>query len=311
MDLLRITLFGRFDVRVGQKPLAGLEAAKVQELFCYLLLNRDRPHPREALAHILWDANSTNQPGRCLRKTLWQLRAALDAQTEPLSDLVLLVEPNWIQFSPGVDLWLDVAVFEQAYQRVHGLQGREIDENKVQMLQKAANLYRGGLQESWYQDWYLLERERYQHMYLSMLDKLMDHCEEHKAYEDGLAYGTLILHIECARERTHRRLMRLHHLAGDRTAALRQYQNCMISLQEELGVKPARRTEKLYKQICSDQLARPGQMVDVREGVDRAPTGPFFKVLNRLKQLHTALAQVQLEIQQDIYDVEHTLRGQD
>ena len=42
-------------------------------------------------------------------------------------------------------------------------------------------------------------------------------------FAEPLAYGARILHCDRARERTHRRLMRLHFLAGDRTAALRQY----------------------------------------------------------------------------------------
>ncbi len=53
------------------------------------------------------------------------------------------------------DLWLDVAVFEQAFHGVEGMAGRELDPQAVQTLQSAVDLYRGGLQESWYQDWYL------------------------------------------------------------------------------------------------------------------------------------------------------------
>jgi hypothetical protein len=142
---------------------------------------------------------------------LWQLRNTLDAtKNEALSDRVLLVDPEWVQIKPEADLGLDVALFEQAFSRTQGVRGRELDSQHVQILQSAVDLYRGGLQESWYQDWYLYEREHFQHMYLIMLDKLMGYCEAHCACETGLTYGALILRCEKAHERTHRRLMRLY-----------------------------------------------------------------------------------------------------
>lgn len=309
MTGLRVSLFGKFDVRCGEQTLTGLDTSKVQQLFCYLLLYRDRPHPREALADLLWAHRDTSQPNRCLRKTLWQLRVALDSDTHPLSDHVLIVEPDWLQLNPKAGLWLDVAVFEQAFYRVQGVPGKELEYQQVQTLRNAVNLYRGGLQESWYQDWYLTERERFQHLYLIMLDKLMGHCEAHNDYEAGLAYGALVLRCERARERTHQRLMRLNCLAGDRTAALRQYERCVCALEEELGVKPARRTLRLYQQIRADQLSQSAPIpAEKSEAAEAAH--PLPEVLGTLTRLQTLLAEVQDQVRQDIQAVELTMRGQ-
>jgi DNA-binding SARP family transcriptional activator len=309
--LLHVSLFGRFDVRCGQQALAGFEARRVQELFCYLLLCRDHPHPREALASLLWDEHHTNEPGRCLRKTLWQLRSALDSQGEPLSDRVLLIEADWVQLNPEADLWFDVAEFEQAFRRIQHSQGNELDAQDVQALSDAVGLYRGGLQESWYQDWYLCERERFQYMYLVMLDKLMDYCEAESDYEAGLAYGTLILGCERARERTHRRLMRLHYLAGDRTAALRQYEHCVRALDEELGVQPARGTVALHQQIQGDQLNLSAPTLIVAVERPQVSPSPCSLVLSRLRQLQATLSDVQHEIGQDIQALELATSCQD
>src|SRR5688572_3310625 len=98
MSTLDIHLFGRFSVRSNGQALAGLDARKVQELFCYLLLYRDRPHPRETLAGILWD-ECTVQSKTYLRKALWQLQATLDRRMAPGSGHLLLVEPDWIQLN--------------------------------------------------------------------------------------------------------------------------------------------------------------------------------------------------------------------
>jgi DNA-binding SARP family transcriptional activator len=245
-----------------------------------------------------------------LRKTIWQLRSALNSQTVSLSDHVLVVEPDWIQLNPEAALWLDAAVFEQAFLRLQHLPGAELSAQGVQVLEDAVNLYRGGLQESWYQDWYLQERERFQHMYLIMLDKLMDHCESHHRYTAGLTYGTRILLCERARERTHRRLMRLHYLSGDRTAALRQYERCIRVLDEELGVGPARRTIALYDQIRTDQFAGLTLKPLAAEKSPLTASYPLPHVLHSLSRLLAVLDQVQQEIHREMQALELTTDDQ-
>lgn len=309
MSILRISLFGKFEVRCEGRVLTELDLRKVQQLFCYLLLHRDHPHPREALAALLWDDLETDQPNRALRKTLWQLRNALESQNDSLSDQVLLVEPEWVQINPEASLWLDVALFEQAFSRTQGVRGRTLDPQGAQTLQHAVDLYRGGLQASWYQDWYLYERERFKHMYLIMLDKLIGYCEVHGDCEAGLTYGTFILRCEKAHERTHRRLMRLHCLAGDRTAALRQYQRCISALDEELEVKPDQRTVALYHQIRAGQLDDLTPLpVEIYQTQETA-TSLLPDVLGRLKKLQAVLVDVQRQVRQDIEVVELALNG--
>jgi DNA-binding SARP family transcriptional activator len=207
-----------------------------------------------------------------------------------------LVEPDWIQLNPEADLWLDVAVFEEAFLRCQHLSGAELETQDVRILEDAVDLYRGGLQESWYQDWYLLQRERFQHMYLIILDKLMDHCEAHQRYEAGLAYGTRILLCEKARERTHRRLMRLQYLSGDRTAALRQYEHCVRVLGAELEVGPAQRTIGLYDQIRTDRLA--GTTVKPLEA-EKGSQGATYSLSHMLHSMSRVLAVLGL-VQQEI-----------
>ncbi len=106
MSVLKVFLFGKLRIQFDHLTLGNFDKSRVRELFCYLLLNRNRPHPRESLASVLWDDTHTDRPNRCLRKTLWQLRAALDSQSDHLSDRLLLVEPKWVQVNPEADLWL-------------------------------------------------------------------------------------------------------------------------------------------------------------------------------------------------------------
>src|ERR687889_425164 len=253
MSGMKIHLFGKFCVSRDERPVQGFDALKEQELLTYLLINRNRPHARETLAGLLWGEAPTEKSKKYLRQALWRLQAALEARPRGKGEggAVLSVEHNWVQLNTGGGLWLDVAVFEQAFMRAHDSAGAELEPDCVESLQEAVRLYRGDLLEGWYQDWCLYERERLQNMYLSMLDKLMCHCEARRKFELGLLYGSIILRYDRAHERTHRQLMSLQYLSGNRTAALRQFERCVAALDEELGVRPDKLTTALYQKIRS------------------------------------------------------------
>src|SRR5262249_53252195 len=221
MPLLSVRLFGKLSVQHDEQIVNGLDACKVRELVCYLLLYRESPHPRESMAALFWGDSSTAQSKKYLRQALWELQTALNTHLHPGHDGLFLVEPDWVRLNPDAKLWLDVEIFEQVFSMTQGIAGAALDARGAEALQSAAQLYQGDLMEGCYQDWCLCERERLQSAYLVMLDKLMGYCEARQDYEVGLSYGQCVMRYERARESTHRRLMRLHYLAGDRTAALR------------------------------------------------------------------------------------------
>ena len=303
MSTLRFQLFGKFSVQRDLKLVKGPQSSKEQELLCYLLVRRDRPHSREMLAGLLWGESSTEKSKKYLRQALWRLQAALEA--DGLTPQLLQVEHDWVQLNIQAELYVDVAMFERAFTTTQGVPGKQLGPAEAQKLKDAVELYKGDLLDGWYQDWCLFERERLQNIYLSMLDKLMSYCEERREYEAGQSYGAMILRYDRACERTYRRLMRLQYMAGDRTGALRQYDRCVTALNEELGVKPERRTRTLYEQIRADTLekAEPGGASPVLDPATSLP-----EVLSRLQRLQLILAAVQTRVHRDIKAVEQGLK---
>jgi tetratricopeptide (TPR) repeat protein len=66
--------------------------------------------------------------------------------------------------------------------------------------------------------------------------------------------------------------MRLHAKAGQRAAALRQYQTCVEVLQRELGVEPEPETRKIYRELLPRRLESDGATADDdRQGVGTDP----------------------------------------
>jgi DNA-binding SARP family transcriptional activator len=311
---LNVRLFAKFSVEKDKRVLEGFESGKSLELFCYLLLNRDQYHNRETLASLLWDSNSTSQSKKYLRQALWQLQSILQEISNSSDHPILLIEPEWIRVNPEAGLWIDVAEFEAAYKKAHGLQGWQLDAETLQDLEQAVQYYSDDLLLGWYQDWALFERERLQNMFLSILDKLMVYCEAHGEYERGINYGMRILSFDRAHERSHQSLMRLYYLSGDRTAALRQYMRCEQALREELGVHPARRTQELYEIFKADdglETAHPPYKSSPATKNEKGELNAYLPgVMGQLKELQWILANTQQRVQNDIEAIERALRTQ-
>lgn len=255
MSRLKVHLFGKFCVLRDERPLTALEHAKAQELLAYLLLNRRRPCRREALADVLWGETAGIQARKYFRQTLWRLHAALGEPNGTLDQpRTLVLDQEWVALNPAAQVWLDVDLIQTAAEQSKGIAGRDLTPAAANALREAVRAYRGDLLEAWPQEWCLYERERLRTLYLQLLDKLMAYCEARKAYDEAVDCGAEILRYDRARERTHRGLMRLHYLAGDRSEAVRQYARCSAALREELDVRPSARTNELYRQILADQV---------------------------------------------------------
>jgi DNA-binding SARP family transcriptional activator len=302
MGKLKICLFHKLSMEANGRVIPKLEPRKAEELLGYLLVHRNVPHTREHLTDILWKGEIASEQSKgYLRKALWQLQSLLEQFS--VQD-ILIIDGEWLQINQHFRYWLDIAVFEDAFRSIQGIKGSDLDKKQIQDIQFAAACYRGDLLEGWYQDWCTYERERFQHFYLSMLDKLMDYCEANQKYEEGLIYGEMILRYDHARESTHRRLMNLYYLFGDRTAALRQYERCISALREELDVEPAESTHSLKELIAKDQFKNEPRST----GTDDYKTDSLHRLFQRLIVVQKDLGNIQSELARNIRVIQKELK---
>ena len=309
MSSWKATLFGKFSLELEGRRIQDIEARKVQELLGYLLIFRNRPHSREILSEILWGNQPSVQARKCLRQTLWRIQSALKIGKKSIA-LELLIYDGWIQFNLSNVVWLDIAEFEKKFDLVKEKNAMELSANDYKNMEYAVNIYKGDLLEGWYQDWCIFERERFQIMHLMLLDKLIQYCECHELYEAGLEYATKILRHDHAYERTHRQLMRLYYMTGNRTQALRQYERCVMVLRDELGVEPSEHTKVLHERIRLDTF-KPTSFIQKKVvskvEVKTAPT--LRDVLNRLEEVSDKLNKIEQQIQQEIIEFDGPLEG--
>ncbi|MCE7990100.1 MAG: hypothetical protein DYG89_53830 [Caldilinea sp. CFX5] len=295
MGNMHISLFGKLSIYAADQTMLNLQPRRAEELLCYLLLYRNRLHEREKLATLLWPDLAPAQSKRYLRQLLWQLQSALNHTVQPASHL-LHTEHDRLGINQDAAYQLDIQIFETAFASVVDQAGRNLCVQQVDQLRQAIALYQGDLLEGWYQDWCILERDRLQNMYLAMLDKLLGYSEAHHAYEAGLTYGVEILRYDRAREQTHRQLMRLYYLAGNRTAALHQFEMCAATLREELDVVPTASTVALYQQISNEQLRPPALSANPPAQLPPHGDTPTQNALQQLEQIQISLGQLQAQV---------------
>jgi DNA-binding SARP family transcriptional activator len=130
MARLEIRLLGEIEVR-RDGQLLDFPTQKVKELLVYLVLQRDRAHPRTMLANLLWPDADEERGRSNLRKALSFLRKMLG------SERWLITSGGAAQFNTKAgDFWLDSQEFEQRIE-----QG--IRQKSAQSLEQAVALYRG------------------------------------------------------------------------------------------------------------------------------------------------------------------------
>ncbi len=82
----------------------------------------------------------------------------------------------------------------------------------------------------------------------------MTHSVQQGLYLEGIDEATRLLALDPLREESHRQLMWLLALSGQRSAALAQYDTLSRLLADELGMQPTDETRDLYAQIVDDTV---------------------------------------------------------
>lgn len=208
--------------------------------FCsFLILNRQRRITREEIQVAFWPDASPPRAQERLRRTLYLLRRSIEPHTH-----LIAAEGAEVAIAPGVSLWVDYEAFEQAL-----LDAYRNEVPRRDVLERAVGLYSDDLLRDIYADWVLLEREHARQQFLTALRQVMSLSQNQGDWAKVTHYAHVLLEHDPYQELAHRALMRAFAVTGDRSAALRQYQQCADILQRELGADPLDETIQLYDDI--------------------------------------------------------------
>lgn len=255
--MLTLHLFGGFEARLADRPLQGFRSVKNEALLAYLALAANRPHPRAALAGLLWPEEPEEAARRNLRQALFQLRRVLGS-----AGSALIADQNAVRFEDA-GVWTDAAAFTHLLQICSHHEHARPDHCAACMMRyaEAVALYRGEFLQGIFiddspalEEWLLMQREWFHARCMEMLDALAEWHEATGAFQIAHRYAQRQIELDPLREEAHRRAMRALALAGQRSAALAAYEACWRLLERELGAPPSPETEALAVQIRDGTL---------------------------------------------------------
>jgi DNA-binding SARP family transcriptional activator len=233
MSKLEIHLLGQFNVLKDQEPIE-IPSRPAQSLLAHLVMSSGTAHRREKLAGLLWPEADESNARSNLRHALWRLRKAI-------GDEYFLADKISIAFNTEAECWLDAALLEG-----EGSQGRS-----TQDLLEAVSAYGGELLPGFYDDWVILERERYRALFEKKVQLLLDRMIDEECWGDVLEWGERWIALGYAPEPAYRSLMFAHCGLGDTAGMASTYQRCVKALREELGVEPSDETKAAYQYLAN------------------------------------------------------------
>lgn len=251
--MLEVGTFGGLSLRQnGSQPEMG---RVVGELLAYLLVHHDSRHRREKIAEIIWPDKSGDLSRSSLNTTLWRLTTILgDAHVgdgvtiEKHGDYAIalsLSKKTVIDFISLRETLHECEIFAREHSRM--------DQCHRRRLRSALSSYLGVFLEGSDSDWILRERERLHCLYLRGLTLLMHDLVSILRFEEALECGREILSWDDLRETTHREVMWLYVMNGQRCEAIAQFKRLKQRLQSEIGVEPMPETQLLYRHILGGE----------------------------------------------------------
>ncbi|MBV7334797.1 protein kinase [Chloroflexi bacterium TSY] len=271
---LKLTLFGAPQLERNNQPVP-IPRRKVMAIFVYLVITK-QVQRRDKLATLFWPESRQQTARSVLRREYSVLRRTL-------GDACFDSNREEIELSADVDIWVDVEEFRRhlAVCANHEHADDASCDDCLARLTAAATLYQDDFLAGFtltdcpeFDDWQFFEADGLRREYADVLAKLVQVYELRSEYETAIDYARRWLAIDAMHEPVHRELMRLFALAGQQAAAVRQYDECVRILDEELGVPPEEETTALFEAIRTRRVIEPAQIATPDPSVTPSPLRP-------------------------------------
>ena len=228
--VLRLSLIRGFELLSGDSVVQV--AFSAQRLLAFVAL-QDRAVRRPHASGMLWTDAPEQRANSSLRSALWRT---------PSPDGQPLIEASstHLRLNPAVEVDFREIVSRAllVLDREDGLQ--DAGDHLGQFRQFA-----GDLLPDWYEDWVLVERERFRQLRLHALETICHRLTAIGRYALALEAGLAAVACEPLRESAHRQVIRVHLMEGNAAEALRQYRSYARLLADELGARPSPSMDKL------------------------------------------------------------------
>lgn len=262
MSRLSLRLFGVPQIEVDDKAIE-INRRKAVALLVYLAVTQQR-HARDAVATMFWPEADQRRARASLRSALWALNKTAVAQW-------LLVGSETVALGPRPEtgdtagaakktLDVDVIRFRDllAASQRHDHAVDAACAPCLDTLAEAVSLYQDDFLAGFtlpdtpqFDEWCFFQANALREELATALRDLMALYNAQGDPEGAIPPARRLVALDPLDEPAQRTLMQQYAEAGQRSAAIRQYEICRQTLQSELGVEPAPETKALGERLQS------------------------------------------------------------
>jgi DNA-binding SARP family transcriptional activator len=226
----RLSLLWSFELTCGGRRVTLPMSA--QRLLAFLALH-ERPVRRAFVAGSLWMDSSEEHAAGSLRSVIWRIRGV----PHPL------IETTGSELALHGSVWVDLYETRRLAERVTAgtVDGDDLDPWSL--------VFHGDLLPQWYEEWLVVERERFRQLRLRTLESMSELLAASGRYADAMEAALAAVSAEPLRESAHRAVILVHLAEGNHAEAIRQCRMYRRLLRDELGAEPSPRIEQLVDRL--------------------------------------------------------------
>lgn len=202
---------------------------KVQELFAYLVFNRNKTVSKQVLLDLLWPDYDLDKSSTQLHTAIYQIRKVIK---EMGWDLKIKFKDEGYRLVWG-DLRLDVEEWEKKVSEASPVSPETLDSH-LQLLSE----YKGHFLEDHCYIWAEMEQERIRRIWLDYAEAVADCCYSSDQIAAAVSLYQLMRDRCPYHEEGYFALMRIHAEQGHHTDVIKLYEALEGKMWEEYGVEP-------------------------------------------------------------------------
>jgi predicted ATPase/DNA-binding SARP family transcriptional activator len=257
LSTLKLYLLGPPRVELDGTPVA-LQRRKTLAMLIYLAVS-GQPHSRDALATLFWPNLDQHRARAYLRRDLAVLNTSLGGKW-------LETDREIIELRQDPGLWLDISHFRHLVvaSQSHDHPRESTCADCLPLLTEAAALYNNDFLAGFtladsveFDDWQFFQTESLRQELAGLLERLVVGLSTQESYEAAIPHARRWVALGPLHEPAQRQLIYLYDQVGQPAAALRQYEEYVKLLEEELGLPPEEATITLHEAIKAKRIFAP------------------------------------------------------
>lgn len=226
---IKITTFGKFEVRIGEAIITEWKRKKTKNLLACLITNPRGIH-RESLAEMLFPSDAIDNPLKSLDVHIHSLRKILEPNRKTKESSFIIFRDSFYQFNWDYPCEIDFVVFSELYKN---LTKQGLKDNNIDMVTSFLAIYQGQfLEEIDFADDWFEQREEFYRKFLDISYQLSDFMIKKQAYDHFEGIVNNIIKYDKTNEKAYLKLFEIAEKKNDLTLLKNAYQRATINFKK-------------------------------------------------------------------------------